>query len=172
MPRMVRSPVTSKSLVPTHLLAVVLKVMVRCWATSRKSLLRRWLSRWGSPVHRLCAWIVASMDRWSGLSGSNSSEPCTSLKWPRTQDTIMCRARNSAAVWPGWKSQVGMRDLVGPNDADRRGVRDPRGAQGLVSFGSFRVALPLSRIQHDLTSRAAEEHFQGVQHVASQDTLI
>ena len=28
-----------------YLLAVLMKVMVRCWATSRKSALRKWLSR-------------------------------------------------------------------------------------------------------------------------------
>src|SRR5262245_41381406 len=46
-----------------------------------------------------------------GLSGSNSRDPCTSLKCPRTHDTIMCRARNSAAVCPGSNTHLAMTNL-------------------------------------------------------------
>src|SRR5262249_10958498 len=55
---------------------------------------------------------VVSMDSCAGLSGSNCSEPYTSLKCPRTQETIMCRARNSAAVCPDSKTQVAMTNLM------------------------------------------------------------
>ena len=34
---------------------VLLNEMVGCLPASRKSPLRRWSSRWGSPVHSLCA---------------------------------------------------------------------------------------------------------------------
>src|SRR3954452_6611407 len=49
--------------------------------------------------------MTASADDRSGASGSNSRVPWTFLKWPRTHVTIMCRAQNSAAVWPGSNSQ-------------------------------------------------------------------
>ena len=49
---------------------------------------------------------VASRQR----SQSNSSRPWMSLNSPRTQLTIMCRARNSASVWPGSKIQVAISD--------------------------------------------------------------
>src|SRR5262249_10098198 len=38
----------------------------------------------------------------------NSRLPWTSLMWPRTQVTIMCRTRNPAAVCPGSKIHLGM----------------------------------------------------------------
>src|SRR5262249_48615604 len=116
------------SLAPTRLLPVLLNEMAGCLPASRKSLPRRWSSRWGSPVHSLWASSAASTDSRAGSSGSNSSEPCTSLTCPRTQDTIMWRARNSAAVCPGSKTQVVMTNLLRPDDPDRRA--SPRGPDG------------------------------------------
>src|SRR5688572_32656230 len=48
-----------------------------------------------TTLFRSGAWIVASMDSCAGLSGSNSSEPCTCLKCPRTQDTIRSEEHTS-----------------------------------------------------------------------------
>src|SRR3954452_20923915 len=80
------------------------------FSTSRKSALRRWASRAGSPVQipvaSISPWKVASRQ----LSQSSSSRPWMSLKRPRTQVTIMWRARNSASVWPGSKIQVDISD--------------------------------------------------------------
>src|SRR5437867_2572597 len=58
----------------------------------------------------------ASTRERPGAPGSNSSRPCTSLKWPRTQVTIMWRTENPAAVWPGSKVQelTGSRASGGP----------------------------------------------------------
>jgi hypothetical protein len=41
------------------------------------------------------------------------------LKSPRTQVTIMCRARNSASVWPGSKIHVDIRPDVSPGVRSR-----------------------------------------------------
>lgn len=43
-----------------------------------------------------------------GLSASYCRVPCASWMLPRTNVTIMCRATNSAAVWPGSKVHFAM----------------------------------------------------------------
>ena len=101
----------SKSVSPTRSTKRPSKVMAGWCSTSRKSAERRWSSRVGSPVHSL----VASMRpvnlvsrQWSK---SQSMAPRMSLNRPRTQVTIMCRARNSASVCPGSNIQVAI-DLL------------------------------------------------------------
>src|ERR1700687_2663213 len=50
--------------------------------------------------------IVTSAEDWAGFSGSKTSDPLTFLKCPRTYVTIMCRARNIAAVGPSSNKHV------------------------------------------------------------------
>src|SRR5664279_2249257 len=93
--------------------------MVGWFSTSRKSALFRWASRSGSPVQSPRASISTLTEEFFGFAGSNSSVPCTLLKCPRTQVTIMCRAQNSAAVCPGSKNHLAMTRLLSTGRALR-----------------------------------------------------
>ncbi len=87
---MVRSPSTFHSVGLSGLMAVLTKVQVGWFSTSKKSLVRRWLSRFSSRVSTLPASMVTDTLESSGFSAS-SSVPSYLLKAPRTLDTAMWR---------------------------------------------------------------------------------
>src|SRR5437588_3463118 len=96
-----------------------LKLIFGWLSTSRKSALRRWASRAGSPVQTPVASISPSNVASRQWSQSSSSCPWMSLKRPRTQVTIMWRARNSASVCPGSKIQVAIQSTLLPLRRER-----------------------------------------------------
>ena len=102
--RTVRSPSSSKSLPPVNRTLVLLNVIFGNLSTSKKSLLRRWLSRISDPDWTLSVPISTSTLESSGVSPT-SIVPATSVKRPRTF-VSMCRATNSAVVCSGSISQV------------------------------------------------------------------
>src|SRR3954454_13077776 len=97
--------------------------MIGWFSTSRKSGLRRCPSRSGSPVQMPRASISPSKRAARQCSQSSSSVPWMSLNSPRTQVTIMWRARNSASVCPGSKIHV---DISGRRRSSRRRRPRPR----------------------------------------------
>src|SRR5450755_1514104 len=106
--RIVRSVSARNCVGPTRSVKPPVKVMLGWFSTSKKSALRRCASRSGSPVHSLVASKWPSKRVCLQSPRSKSSSPRMSLKRPRTQVTIMCRARNSASEWPGSKIHLAM----------------------------------------------------------------
>jgi hypothetical protein len=85
---MVRSPSRRKSS-PSGRTPVERNVSVGCDSTSKKSALRMWLSRLGSPVFTELRSTVAVTLDCSG-SGAVTMVPSNLSKRPRTLLTIMC----------------------------------------------------------------------------------
>src|SRR5690349_6159186 len=103
---MVRSPSTSRSPFPWGVTRVEVNVNVGNFSTSRKSALRKCVSRSGSRVSIEAASIDAST--WDLLISVSSivRTPFTGLKCPLTLVIIICLTLNSAVVWTGSMFQV------------------------------------------------------------------
>ena len=85
--------------------AVLWNVTSGYFSISRKSPLRRWLSRSGAPVVMLSALMTARTDDSSGFSAIVIA-PLTSVNEPRTLLTIRWRATNPTVVWFGSRANV------------------------------------------------------------------
>jgi hypothetical protein len=81
-PCRVKVPVTSSLPLATSFTAVLLKVMVGNFATSKKSELRRCLSRASLPVSMLAASMTTSTEEREMSSGSTWMVPWNVLKRP------------------------------------------------------------------------------------------
>jgi hypothetical protein len=97
-PRIVSSPARTKS-EPEWLTTLVLRNVISGWfSRSRKSPLRRCLSRSGEPVVMLPAPMVTSTDDCNGSSAIVMT-PLTSVNEPRTLLTIRCLATKPTVLW-------------------------------------------------------------------------
>src|SRR5271157_3499115 len=110
---MVRSPVTFSLALPADSTRFDLKVNVGYFATSRKSGLRRWLSRISTRVSTDAASMVTSMDVFDRSDGSYSTLPLTFVKAPRTVEMPMWRTENCAELCGGSICQVSARTAEG-----------------------------------------------------------
>ena len=110
----------------------LLKVIVGCFSTSKKSGDVRCLSRVGSLVLMLVAWIVNSTEEFSGFARSSLMVPAKSWNLPPTLVTM----------WRTWESdrRVRLVELVGVRGQGGGGRRKDGGECGeaglhlLVSF--------------------------------------
>ena len=96
---MVRSPATFHSVGPSATIEVLVNVQVGWFSTSKKSLVRRWLSRFSSRVSTLVASMVSADLRLRSGPRRAPGFPRSVLKRPRTLDTAMCRTANPTWVW-------------------------------------------------------------------------
>src|SRR5437773_202275 len=87
-PCRVRSPLTLYRPVPAGSILVETNVIFGYLATSRKSGLRRWLSRFSMCVSMLAGSISASIRERAGSDSLASTVPDTLPNWPRTLLTI------------------------------------------------------------------------------------
>ena len=95
-PRMVRSPVTRYRPTPAPRTSVDLNVIFGNLAAWKKSRLRRWVSRFSTPVLRVAASKEASMVDCLMVLGSNRMTPVSPENSPRTVETIMWVTANCA----------------------------------------------------------------------------
>ena len=99
MPCMVKSPVTSKtSLRLVGAILVDLKVISGNLSVSKKSALRRCLSRSATPVSMVAVLMVTLTDDAAGLALSMLTMPETSANLPLTL-LMKWRTRNMASEW-------------------------------------------------------------------------
>jgi hypothetical protein len=73
--------------------------MVGCFATSRKSAERRWVSRSATPVSMLTASISTSTDEAARFAVSRDSFAFHFAKWPRTFEITMWRTVRFTVEW-------------------------------------------------------------------------
>src|SRR6185436_7392114 len=99
MPRMVRSPVTSRCPPLPGSTRFERKVMVGYFCTSKKSGLRRCASRFSSRVLMAVASMVASTDDRVGSASSSTTWPVIWPSSPRTFETIRWRTLKVALEW-------------------------------------------------------------------------
>ena len=97
MPRMVRSAVRIQWLSFAGFRAVLLKVRVGWFGTSKKSFVRRCSSRCSWLVWMLAAWTVTSTVEFS-IGSATVKVPVTSVKRPRTLVPIRWRATKPTSV--------------------------------------------------------------------------
>ena len=165
-PRIVRSTSPLNALSAVRSVKRPLKLILGWFSTSRKSALRRWASRAGSPVQIPVASISPSKVAPRQRSQSSSSRPWMFLNRPCTQVTIMCRARNSASVCPGSKIQV---DITGDHEGDLVDVAPApvlAGLRGMSDWmpagGGVLARVPVRRAiaAADMTARLAPAQVQ------------
>jgi hypothetical protein len=80
-------------------------------STSRKAALRRYRSRFGSPVSTEVASITASTVERAGSSSTSVTRPDVSRKWPSTSAIERLRTENATCVAAGSSSHVEARTL-------------------------------------------------------------
>ncbi len=98
-PCIVKLPVTSNLSLPAAFTDLLLKVISGYFSTSKKSGVRRCLSRSATPVSMLVALILKSTDDFARFCGSRLMVPPKSLKRPRTLVTRW-RTWNDTSEWP------------------------------------------------------------------------
>src|SRR5882757_3494056 len=109
----VRSPRRVNSLPPFGVRPVLTNSIVGCACASKKSALRRWLSRASTPVETLSTTMLASTRDWTG-SSATVILPLTSWKAPRTLLTIKWRATKPTRVWAGSRENVPAAGILRP----------------------------------------------------------
>src|SRR5882724_412696 len=167
---MVSSPSTLQSSAPSVLPTRPLKRIWGWRSTSRKSALRRWASRSGSPVHRPRVSMIASTDAEVGCFSSKTRLPRTFLKCPRTYVTIMWRAQNSAAVCPGSKNHLAIAPPIGTGPEENAHRILPASTRGPGVQHQPRVAELVGQVTGVLSVGAgAREQLRGRESVQQRE---